>query len=164
MSELKPCPFCGGEAHKYPYSDKGSHAWMVSCDKSTHRALLSDWNTRPIEDELTRERNKWIETARTYAKNDEYWHERCDELQKKLDDAISELKVTEGVRTSQLRALMANYKDQENTISVFRKSNNDLHRKLNIAVEFIKDMVINDGTHADISILAERTLKKLEER
>lgn len=40
----------------------------------------------------------------------------------------------------------------------------EVERRLSIAVDFIRDLIINDGTHADISILAERTLKKLEEK
>jgi len=37
-----------------------------------------------------------------------------------------------------------------------------LSKQLNIAVEWIRSMVINDGTHADISILAERKLAEIE--
>ena len=32
MSELKPCPFCGGEAHVMAqHWDDGSHVWWVEC-------------------------------------------------------------------------------------------------------------------------------------
>lgn len=45
------------------------------------------------------------------------------------------------------------------------KQRNTLAKQLEIAMKFIEDMIINDGTHADISILAERAkheIKKIE--
>lgn len=36
------------------------------------------------------------------------------------------------------------------------------HFKLDMAIEWIKSMVVNDGTHADISILAEQKLIEIE--
>lgn len=54
MSELKPCPFCGGEAEThevgFPY-----HYWEVYCDgecfdhfceKPTEAEAIAAWNTR----------------------------------------------------------------------------------------------------------------------
>lgn len=51
MSELKPCPFCGGKAEQYvslSYSIERS----VGCTECGADAVGSDWNTRPIEDAL----------------------------------------------------------------------------------------------------------------
>ena len=57
-TELKPCPFCGGEAEFY--SDEfGECVCCKSCGATIHngvygeegRKLVSaDWNARPIED------------------------------------------------------------------------------------------------------------------
>ena len=57
MSELKPCPFCGGD----PYIAEFSTGWHVECpnDECTHKPALWDmfhmeeqaikvWNTRHI--------------------------------------------------------------------------------------------------------------------
>lgn len=47
MSELKPCPFCGLEPISYGED---------SCTECPYCHLLDtdDWNTRPIEDALTK--------------------------------------------------------------------------------------------------------------
>ena len=52
MSELKPCPFCGGEAHAYR-----NHLWHVGCERAlngcvtmsafvTEADAINAWNTR----------------------------------------------------------------------------------------------------------------------
>ena len=46
MSELKPCPFCGGEA-ELCYSEVDTF-----CRKCNVMQETELWNTRPIEDEL----------------------------------------------------------------------------------------------------------------
>lgn len=52
--ELKPCPFCGGEAELFEgYSL--SHVYCINCDAQTDglkNAAVELWNTRPIEDAL----------------------------------------------------------------------------------------------------------------
>lgn len=40
MSELKPCPFCGGEAFHRGYD-------VVWCKKCSAEAHVDDWNRRP---------------------------------------------------------------------------------------------------------------------
>lgn len=58
MNELKPCPFCGGEAEThevgFPY-----HYWDIYCDgecfdhfceKPTEAEAISAWNTRAYDD------------------------------------------------------------------------------------------------------------------
>lgn len=52
MSELKPCPFCGGTAEK----EKTGLGWIVSCSGcgaivrgATSRGVQKLWNTRTAE-------------------------------------------------------------------------------------------------------------------
>jgi len=62
MSELKPCPFCGGEAK---YQMAGLRNCIVQCDRGAlclHLApndkpgeARDSWNTRPTEDALRAE-------------------------------------------------------------------------------------------------------------
>jgi Lar family restriction alleviation protein len=60
--ELKPCPFCGGEA-KLTDLKQAPESW-VECKEcgartrffsNSEEAPVSAWNTRPIEDELRKE-------------------------------------------------------------------------------------------------------------
>ena len=54
MSELKPCPFCGGEAELHEYDNQFSEVvYIISCSKCNckmelnHNSRLVDiWNTR----------------------------------------------------------------------------------------------------------------------
>ena len=64
MSELKPCPFCGGNAYECDYTHPNGGDWyFVKCDvcdaKSdeyhTQEVANNKWNTRPIEDALRAE-------------------------------------------------------------------------------------------------------------
>ncbi len=46
--ELKPCPFCGGEAEEF-------HENRIGCSNVSPKQVLlgkEEWNTRPIEDAL----------------------------------------------------------------------------------------------------------------
>jgi len=47
MSELKPCPFCGGTNI---CTEKGIN--LNYCDSCSAEANIEHWNTRPIEDDL----------------------------------------------------------------------------------------------------------------
>ena len=50
--ELRPCPFCGGEAHEC--LDNHFDCLNPGCPMAGARAIpLENWNTRPIEDALT---------------------------------------------------------------------------------------------------------------
>jgi len=72
MSDLKPCPFCGGDVQLYNIDDDGlggfSYYYEVVCrhcglsNKSIYadrdrveNATIKHWNTRPIEDALRKE-------------------------------------------------------------------------------------------------------------
>ncbi len=54
--ELKPCPFCGGEAEFYPNDIEGEENWVECCNakcqatngyvRRTPEEALSAWNTR----------------------------------------------------------------------------------------------------------------------
>jgi hypothetical protein len=49
--ELKPCPFCDGEAYQ---PDEGVYVWCSNrnCIGTNAVGNTDEWNTRPIEDEL----------------------------------------------------------------------------------------------------------------
>ena len=58
MSEMKPCPFCGGMPKVNDWTLKGITDKRCFCDNEKCPVYLSktiaidDWNTRPIEDAL----------------------------------------------------------------------------------------------------------------
>lgn len=67
--EIKPCPFCGGEAEFYPNYIEGEENWVECCNakcqatngyvRRTPEEALSAWNTRaepaaPSSDEVER--------------------------------------------------------------------------------------------------------------
>lgn len=51
--ELKPCPFCGGEAKEFTGEDAAPHRWTVECDScgahvgsDTRHKARAKWNRR----------------------------------------------------------------------------------------------------------------------
>lgn len=50
MINLKPCPFCGG--NDIVYEEALSVTYCNDCGGELDEGFGSDWNTRPIEDEL----------------------------------------------------------------------------------------------------------------
>ena len=59
MTELKHCPFCGGEAKCIEFYGL-YHVICCNChiagkDCSTRESAISAWNTRPIEEEQAAE-------------------------------------------------------------------------------------------------------------
>lgn len=63
MSELKPCPFCGGEAKEQNIIIVGHGLCkMVFCEKCyidfKNPTAIDHWNTRPAEDALKAENEK----------------------------------------------------------------------------------------------------------
>ena len=68
--ELKPCPFCGANDPYHEISEDEIHVWIAcgNCFATSsrihtehHTAPDFAWNTRPIEDSLTVERDEWRE-------------------------------------------------------------------------------------------------------
>lgn len=74
MSELRPCPFCGGEAEisQYYYTDEDTPLTVARCEEcgatvtETGNAYASElWNRRTVDvDEL----NRMVERYETLAK------------------------------------------------------------------------------------------------
>ena len=60
MSELKPCPFCGGTKI---CTEKGIN--LNYCDNCSAESNVEHWNTRPIEDDL-RKRIAELEAAQRW--------------------------------------------------------------------------------------------------
>ena len=60
MSELKPCPFCGGTKI---CTEKGIN--LNYCDNCSAESNVEHWNTRPIEDAL-RKRIAELESAQRW--------------------------------------------------------------------------------------------------
>ena len=60
MSELKPCPFCGGEAFYIKIMGNYEKPHEIYCSKCngaitegrSEKQVVTNWNTRPIEDAL----------------------------------------------------------------------------------------------------------------
>ena len=51
--ELRPCPFCGGEAKEFTGEDAAPHRWTVECDacgahvgSGTRHRARTKWNRR----------------------------------------------------------------------------------------------------------------------
>jgi hypothetical protein len=71
--ELKPCPWCNGEAYAFPVLDRnGEHdgfsVLCFGCDASietyaSKEKAIFAWNTRPIEDALRAERDAALAEA-----------------------------------------------------------------------------------------------------
>lgn len=66
-NELKPCPFCGGEAVIYQNYDEYGY-WSISCDachvemiSGVRAILVSAWNTRPTVDAKPADRKQITE-------------------------------------------------------------------------------------------------------
>ena len=79
VTEIKPCPFCGSLSN-YPGNIDPrpkvmvvleTERWYVSCgychtrgmEAATAQGAINWWNTRPIEDKLKEERDKWEKRA-----------------------------------------------------------------------------------------------------
>ena len=57
MSEMKPCPFCGGEADYTQILGNYGRVYCFTCDGGIREGrskdgVIHNWNNRPIEDEL----------------------------------------------------------------------------------------------------------------
>jgi len=91
MSELKPCPFCGELPTKHrKYSEVDCRVWL--CPLQSIVVPISQWNTRPIEDQLRAELEKLGEA---YDQMQEDWmhtEDNNDQLHNAIGCAIYELK------------------------------------------------------------------------
>ena len=78
MSELKPCPFCGGEARLVNCGSPMVVCLHGCCQIVDDKNSVEHWNTRPIEDELRAELEK--RTAGLHDAN-----AVCMEMKRELD-------------------------------------------------------------------------------
>ena len=97
MSELKLCPFCGGEAQVNTWTMHGiteSRCFCPNsdCPNSVRTVALEQWNARPIEDALR------AEIAR---------------LQEKLHDEMSQLEIATDLGNKRWVALNDIYENGE---------------------------------------------------
>ena len=92
MSELKPCPFCGGEARLVNCGSPMVVCLHGCCQIVDDKNSVEHWNTRPIEDELR------AEIAR---------------LQEKLHDEMSQLEIATDLGNKRWLALNDIYENGE---------------------------------------------------
>ena len=72
MSELKPCPFCGGKV-RLSTADRGASfaVWCGGCGGTdggeylSKESAIKHWNRRPLEDELVAALEGFVERGRT---------------------------------------------------------------------------------------------------
>ena len=86
MSELKPCPFCGGTKI---CTEKGIN--LNYCDNCSAESNVEHWNTRPIEDALNARiaklRKALIRIKEEYYSNGT-WEETADDMYELANDAL----------------------------------------------------------------------------
>ncbi len=97
---------------------------------------------------------------------------KYDALHKQLEDTNTELRETMHGFVLQREAFIESHRECDalrkqletsyKTLKEARAESENLYKQLEIAVEWIESMVINDGTHADVSISAERKLAEIK--
>lgn len=94
--ELKPCPFCGGEAVLNTESFSGVEVFCIDCiigtgTRSSIRDAINMWNTRPAEDALKAENERLKEAlaqigiAMLYSED-----EKADEIFKLCEENVGD--------------------------------------------------------------------------
>lgn len=142
MSELKPCPFCGGKAQRMGHAGGieffcGNHDCIVQpCNLSTNeRDALSAWNTRAVPDvpKLVRYEPDWFEgRAQCFRdRNGEYVlysqaaeiiaaerseKHRAQEAVLKLERELAQYEAHEAVPAADLKAENDKLKSQVNNL------------------------------------------------
>lgn len=70
MADLKPCPFCGGEAHigheQGAYWVQCEHACGVSSFASNETSAAKHWNTRALPEEIEQLRAELADQRHKY--------------------------------------------------------------------------------------------------
>lgn len=81
MSELKPCPFCGGEAESGRTVIKTNGTW---CDAAFVRCTVCDARTNRVLYDAKKHPN-----CEEYEEAEEYWNRRVgdDLMERMVDDA-----------------------------------------------------------------------------
>lgn len=63
MADLKPCPFCGRDAHDCGYNHSGVKTATCACCFAEDELTHIGWNASPIEDALRAEVEQWKSKA-----------------------------------------------------------------------------------------------------
>jgi len=135
MTTLKHCPRCGPEG-KAVIDDLGPDTTMyyVICEKcglqtlwhSTKEKAAEDWNTRPYEDELTAERDRF--------------RERCEELEARLDLGTGNMYDVVCAENEKLREGMLRAEDErEEDDAALKKLLDDFQVTVTITLKTLPD-------------------------
>lgn len=76
MSELKPCPFCGGEAALVPTRETTVREWFVTCDNLECNVLVCCTKRYYTEAEAI---EAWNTRADDYRQAADYWKRAYEE-------------------------------------------------------------------------------------
>ena len=72
MKDIKSCPFCGGR--DIVYTEEGNDVWCRNCGAMVDH--LSQWNDRPVEDQLRAE----IARLKAALEKDAHRFKHCAEM------------------------------------------------------------------------------------
>lgn len=101
--ELKPCPFCGGNASQPENTSTGRPEWKIGCTtmfctsikRVTKRDAVNDWNTRPdvesLQAEVERlkgELKQEYKDGNYVIKQRDYWEDMATKLAKAVGEFV----------------------------------------------------------------------------